>query len=303
MTQRTQKYKIIAAVSTLFIQLAIFAVLNTNFAGWTMLSPPKPENEEFFDIPLDQIVEDLSSIEEPSAEKRAEEAEQKPDLNKQDQPEAPVFNETTSPETTEQAENIIKEEEPLKAIPPTIEKEKMVFKDTIQLSIPPEIKNLLADQTITKNVNKQKRDANYAERIKFYRDNYRAIRNLIKVYPYAIRTREIMDSLNVRLTNVKSEPEKKRLINETEKMLFKQYETAVRTMSVSQGKVLLKLIARETNKTGYDIIKEYKGGFSAGFWYSVGKIFKTDLKTEYHAEKEDSVYEVILQKYKDGEFK
>lgn len=304
MIQRTQKYKIIAAVSTIFIQLAIFAVLNTNFAGLTALAPPKQENEEFFDIPLDQIVEDLSSIEEPSAEKEAVEAEQRPDLNKQDQPEAPVFNETTSPEVTEQAENVTKEEkEPMKEIPPTLEKEKTVFKDsTTRIEIPAELKNLLADQTITKNVNKQKRDNNYAERIAFYRQNYRAIRNLIKVYPYAIRTREIMDSLNVGLTNVKSESEKKRMISETEKMLFKQYETAVRKMNVSQGRVLLKLIARETNKTGYDIIKEYKGGFSAGFWYSVGKIFKADLKTEYHAEKEDSIYEVILQKYKDGEF-
>jgi len=72
-------------------------------------------------------------------------------------------------------------------------------------------------------------------------------------------------------------------------------------MTTSQGKLLLKLIARETNKTGYDIIKDYKGGFTASFWYGVGKIFGTDLKTQFHKEKEDSIIENILTKYKDKE--
>ena len=81
-------------------------------------------------------------------------------------------------------------------------------------------------------------------------------------------------------------------------MLFKEYESAVRTMTTSQGRLLLKLIARETNKTGYDIIKDYKGGFSASFWYGVGKIFGTDLKSEFHKEREDSTIENIIDKYK-----
>ena len=74
-----------------------------------------------------------------------------------------------------------------------------------------------------------------------------------------------------------------------EDRLFAEYEGAVRKMTVSQGKLLLKLISRETNKSGFELIKQYKGGFSAGFWYSVGKMFGTDLKTEYHRELEDSL--------------
>lgn len=305
MKQNSHKYEIIAAVSTLAIQFVLFALLNANFEGLLALATPQNHETEEFDIPLDQIMDDLKSIETPAstAEKQAEKTEQKPDVYKQEQPTEPKLTESAAPTTDEQPD-ISPKEEPLKEIPPSLEKSKIVIKDSLIDSIvPAALKKMLTDQSLTKDINKKKNNNNYAQRIEFYKKNYRSIRNLIKVYPYAIRTREIIDSLNMRLAVTSNASEKKKLIGETEKMLFKNYETAVRTMTASQGRVLLKLIARETNKTGYQIIKEYKGGFSAGFWYSLGKLFNTDLKTEYHKEKEDSVYEVILQKYKDGEFK
>jgi len=91
------------------------------------------------------------------------------------------------------------------------------------------------------------------------------------------------------------------LIKDEEKKLFQQYESAVRTMTTSQGRLLLKLIARETSKTGYEIIKDYRGALPATFWYSVGKIFGTDLKSEFHKEQEDSVIENILSKYNNND--
>ncbi|HEY6913217.1 MAG TPA: DUF4294 domain-containing protein, partial [Paludibacter sp.] len=136
------------------------------------------------------------------------------------------------------------------------------------------------------------------EKFKFYQQNYRNIRNFKKVYPYALKTREILENLNKQLATMTNESDKKKLIKETEQTLFKEYEAAVRTMTTSQGRLLLKLIARETNKTGYDIIKDYKGGFSASFWYGVGKLFGTDLKSEFHKEREDSTIENIIDKYK-----
>lgn len=136
------------------------------------------------------------------------------------------------------------------------------------------------------------------EKYRFYQKNYRNIRNFKKVYPYALKTREIISDLNSQLSSMSDDSERKKLIKATEKKLFQEYETAVRTMSTSQGKLLLKLIARETNKTGYQIIKEYKGAFSATFWYGVGRIFGTDLKTEFHKEQEDSIIETIVEKYK-----
>jgi hypothetical protein len=112
-----------------------------------------------------------------------------------------------------------------------------------------------------------------------------------------MKTKQLIENLNKQLSTMKNESENARLIKETEKKLFADYENAVRTMTVSQGKLLLKLIARETNKTGYELIKDYKGSIPASFWYGVGKIFGTDLKTEFHKEQEDSVIENILDKY------
>jgi hypothetical protein len=135
------------------------------------------------------------------------------------------------------------------------------------------------------------------EKYQYYVKNYKNIRNFRKVYPYAMKTKQLIENLNKQLSTMKNESEKAKLIKETEKTLFKDYENAVRTMTVSQGKLLLKLIARETNKTGYQLIKDYKGSLPASFWYGVGKIFGTDLKTEFHKEREDSVIENILDKY------
>lgn len=138
------------------------------------------------------------------------------------------------------------------------------------------------------------------ERLEFYKSNYRLIRNFQKVYPYALKTRQVIEMANAQLASTESEIAKKKLIKQMEDDLFAEYEGAVRKMSVSQGKLLLKLIARETNKTGYELIKEYRGAFSASFWYGVGKIFGTDLKTKYD-QKEDSVIETVLDKYKKNE--
>ena len=139
------------------------------------------------------------------------------------------------------------------------------------------------------------------EKYQYYQKNYRNIRNFKKVYPYALKTREIIENLNKQLRTMTNVVDQKKLIRETEKTLFKEYENAVRTMTRSQGALLLKLIARETNKTGYDIIKDYKGGFSASFWYGIGKVFGTDLKTQFHKENEDSIIEDIVDKYKSND--
>jgi len=173
------------------------------------------------------------------------------------------------------------------------------------------IKTLANDTAITnqikdiaQNINRKTNAAGQREKdrekYRFYQKNYRNIVNFKKVYPYALKTKEIMMDLDARLSQMKSESEKKEAIKETEKILFQQYETAVRNMSITQGKLLLKLIARETDKTGYEIIKNYRGAFSATFWYGVGKIFGTDLKTEFH-KNQDSIIETIVEKYKKDE--
>ena len=61
--------------------------------------------------------------------------------------------------------------------------------------------------------------------------------------------------------------------------------------------------SRETNESAFGLIKTYKGGIPATFWYSVGLIFQEDLKAKYDSTGEDALLEKIVKKYKQGEIK
>jgi len=174
-----------------------------------------------------------------------------------------------------------------------------------------EIKNTLPDDTIKKEQlkpadiqpaqkNLAENAANFYADRQFYYDNYRAILNLKKVYPYVQRTKQIVDRMNSQLATIKDKKEQRKLIKIAEKELFQQFEKDVRNMSTSQGKLLLKLIARETNQSAYGLIKTYKGAIPATFWYGVGLIFHENLKAQYDSIGEDAQLEKIVQKYKLG---
>jgi hypothetical protein len=135
---------------------------------------------------------------------------------------------------------------------------------------------------------------------KFYYDNYRAIQSFKKVYPYVQKTKDIIIKLNNQLAKIKSNKERHVLIKQTEKELFAQFEKDVRGMSTSQGKLLLKLIARETDQTAFGIIKTYKGVIPATFWYGVGLFFHENMKAQYDSLGEDAELEKIVKKYKIG---
>lgn len=175
-----------------------------------------------------------------------------------------------------------------------------------------EFKEIVPKDSLEKNVIQQKATQKIQQTIanntphyseeewQFLRNNYRTIQSIKRVYPYVLKTKEIVDNLNKQLVTITNNQEKHRLIKKTEKELFQQFEKDVRKMSYSQGKLLLKLIARETNQTAYGLIKTYKGGIPATFWYGVGLIFREDLKVKYDSIGEDAVLEQIIKKYKIG---
>jgi hypothetical protein len=174
-----------------------------------------------------------------------------------------------------------------------------------------ELKDITPDDTLKKEDNQQKKaeqpkKANADkttisnEDRQFYYDNYRAILSFKKVYPYVQKTKDIVTKLNLQLAKIKDNKEKRRLIKLTEKELFDQFEKDVRNMSTSQGKLLLKLISRETDQTAYGLIKTYKGVIPATFWYGVGLIFHENMKLQYDSLGEDAQLEKIVKKYKVG---
>ena len=84
--------------------------------------------------------------------------------------------------------------------------------------------------------------------------------------------------------------------------LFKDFEGALRNMTISQGALLLKLIARETGLSSYDIIHDYKNRVAAGFWQAIAKLFDNDLKSQYDPTGADKDIEELVQIWNAGQF-
>ena len=102
------------------------------------------------------------------------------------------------------------------------------------------------------------------------------------------------------LSNLNNEKEQRKYIKEVYNEIKTEYTPILKRMTVSQGRVLIKLIDRETDYTAYAVLKEFKGGFSAGFWQGVSKIFGHDLKSEYDRKGEDRMIEQIVIYYEAG---
>jgi hypothetical protein len=295
------KSSTIAAISTLLIHLLLFGLLNRNFSGEESSQLSNTELDDLQLLMEDMVPEDIQ-ITPPGKD---------PLTQQKDKASESISKEKGQVKTTPSKPNpapIDEERQPLMAEDTIIKKievveklkidtPKTVLKDSVTAA---EILNKTQPTTTRKYTVKQQSQKD-KDKYQYYLKNYKNIRNFRKVYPYALKTKALIDSLNYQLSTMTSESEKKTLIKETEKKLFQQYESAVRTMSTSQGRLLLKLIARETNKTGYEIIKDYRGALPATFWYGVGKIFGTDLKSEFNKEKEDSVIENIVSKYKNDD--
>ena len=122
------------------------------------------------------------------------------------------------------------------------------------------------------------------------------LRNAIYVtFPYAKRAGKVMNELNAQLVNVSDQTVRKKCIKSREKELKKEFTDPLTNLSVYQGKVLMKLINRETGNNCYEIIKEYKGGFDARLYQTVAFFFGSNLKQPYDKNGDDAEMEKIVQ--------
>lgn len=125
---------------------------------------------------------------------------------------------------------------------------------------------------------------------------YNRLRNAVYVtYPYARRAGSVMNDINAKLNGVNSKEERKKYIKSREKELKKEFSDPLTNLSVYQGKVLMKLINRETGNNCYEIIKEYKGGVTARFYQTVAFFFDSNLKQSYDADTDDATIEHIVK--------
>ena len=115
-----------------------------------------------------------------------------------------------------------------------------------------------------------------------YKEEWTRLRNAVYVtYPYARTAGRLMNDINEQLKNISGKKEKKKYIKSREKELKDQFADPLSNLSVYQGKVLMKLINRQTGNDCYEIVKEYRGGITARLYQTVAFFFSSSLKQEW----------------------
>jgi len=122
----------------------------------------------------------------------------------------------------------------------------------------------------------------------------RLIYNVKKVYPYAKIAGQKFGEISAHLQTLKTGKEQREYIKQIESDIIKQYEEELKDLTLTQGRILIKLIDRETNQTSFEVVKELRGSFQAAFWQAIARIFGSSLKTEFEPEGEDKLLNEIM---------
>ena len=124
--------------------------------------------------------------------------------------------------------------------------------------------------------------------------------NVKKVYPYAILASAKLKEYEKVLKTMSDGDDQKKYMKLAEKDLKNQFEDQLKSLSIKQGRILIKLIDRETGRTSFDLVKQLRGGFNAWMWQGVAKIFGSDLKSEYDKDGEDKMIELAIAQVESG---
>lgn len=127
-----------------------------------------------------------------------------------------------------------------------------------------------------------------------WREYYQTMSRVKKVIPYVKIANQLYVELQAKEQNSKRR-EYRHYRKDLEKEMREKFEQELRNLSINQGKVLVKLINRETGNNCYKIIKDVKGGFSAMIWQMVAKRYDYNLKENYDPKKEKMIELVIKQ--------
>ena len=134
---------------------------------------------------------------------------------------------------------------------------------------------------------------------KFY---WKTVRDVKKTLPYAKLISSTLLETYEYIDTYQTEKQKQAYLKRFEKELFEQYKPQMKKMTKGQGKMLIKLINRETNQSSYSIVKAFLGTFRAGFWQTFSKFFGASLKAGYHPNKnkQDAMIERICVRVEQG---
>ncbi len=126
--------------------------------------------------------------------------------------------------------------------------------------------------------------------------------DVLKTYPFALIVSSELNLVNTELDKIyTNKAKRKTYIKWYQDYVYKTYVDSLKSLNVEQGRLLLKLIHRETGKTPYELIKSYRGGLNAIFWQSTAFMFGANLNSDYKPE-DEAMIEHIIRRYKAGEF-
>lgn len=125
-------------------------------------------------------------------------------------------------------------------------------------------------------------------------------RDVLRTYPYAKFAARKLKEISDHAATIESEKEKKRYIKKTENELKDKFEADLKKLTINQGRILMKLIDRETGNSTYDVVKELRGGFKATIWQGFARLIGDDMKDSYDAAGEDAGIESIVQQIETG---
>lgn len=127
-----------------------------------------------------------------------------------------------------------------------------------------------------------------------YREYQRLIRNLKAAYPYAQIAKSTMSEMEQHFQTLNTKSERDAYVKEVEKRMRAEFESQLVKLTITQGRILIKLIDRELGHSSYDLVKNLKGGTSAIFWQTIARIFGSNLKTKFDPQGEDKLLNQLV---------
>lgn len=116
-----------------------------------------------------------------------------------------------------------------------------------------------------------------------------------KVYPYARLAGQMLDEYEPKYLALDNDKDRRKMMKDLEQQLLDEYKDDMKRMTISEGRILLKLIDRETSRTSFALIKDFRGGVSATFWQGIARLFGSNLKSEYEPQGEDQLLEEVVR--------
>lgn len=131
---------------------------------------------------------------------------------------------------------------------------------------------------------------------------WRTVRDVRKTLPYAKLAFQTLCETYEYILTIPDAKEREKHLKNLERGIFEQYKPVIKGFTKTQGKILLKLINRETNQSSFNIVKAFLGTFRAGFWQMFGKFFGMNMKSGFHPDKnrEDAIIDRVATLIEQG---